>query len=50
MFYLPQIQLIPFAANVMAFDDNNNLISSDSVYDHNRIFLSRNKKKAERYK
>ncbi|WP_163760046.1 fimbria/pilus outer membrane usher protein, partial [Proteus mirabilis] len=31
---------IPFAANVMAFDDNNNLISSDSVYDHNRIFLS----------
>lgn len=24
----------------MAFDDNNNLISSDSVYDHNRIFLS----------
>ncbi|HGM9806530.1 TPA: fimbria/pilus outer membrane usher protein [Proteus mirabilis] len=31
---------IPFAANVMVFDDNNNLISSDSVYDHNRIFLS----------
>ncbi|WP_438873315.1 hypothetical protein [Proteus mirabilis] len=23
----------------MAFDDNNNLISSDSVYSHNRIFL-----------
>lgn len=35
---------IPFAANVMVFDDNNNLISSDFVYDHNRIFLSGIKK------
>lgn len=31
---------IPFAANVMVFDDNNNLRSTDFVYDHNRIFLS----------
>lgn len=31
---------IPFAANVMVFDNNNNLSSTDFVYDHNRIFLS----------